>query len=159
MNKIIISILIFPLILSSCSIDWNNEKDKKITELEKKINNDNFNKKQECLKYKESLDFIKMAYSIDYGIQLSDKALLNLKESRKIDEIFYSQIWNSCYFVVSNYTLGNDLQKVNQYELFNLLEQKKIAEKIDCYESKNCSEKWINESKNYDIKLAELKWK
>lgn len=49
MKKIIISILLFFTVsfLIWFSIDWNWEKYKKITELEKKIENDNFKKKQE----------------------------------------------------------------------------------------------------------------
>jgi len=48
-------------VLSSCSIDWNDEKDKKITELENKVEeiikekeSDLFNKKQECKKYQDT---------------------------------------------------------------------------------------------------------
>jgi hypothetical protein len=44
-----LTILLIPLILlSSCTIDWNDEKDAKITELEKQIQDDTFKKKQEC---------------------------------------------------------------------------------------------------------------
>lgn len=42
-------LLLIPLfLLSSCSIDWNDEKDKKIAELQKQIQNDTFKKKDEC---------------------------------------------------------------------------------------------------------------
>ena len=40
--------LIGTLFLASCSVDWNDEKEKKIVELEKKLNNDIFKKKNEC---------------------------------------------------------------------------------------------------------------
>lgn len=42
--------LIGTLFLASCSVDWNDEKEKKIVELEKKLNNDIFKKKNECWK-------------------------------------------------------------------------------------------------------------
>jgi hypothetical protein len=46
-----LTLLLIPLIfLSSCTIDWNGEKDKKIAELQKQIQDDAFNKKQECIK-------------------------------------------------------------------------------------------------------------
>jgi uncharacterized membrane protein (DUF106 family) len=48
------------LLLSSCTIDWNDEKDKKITELQKQVqelkekNNDElFKKNKECLLLKK----------------------------------------------------------------------------------------------------------
>lgn len=46
------SLLLIPLLLfmTSCTIDWNDEKDKKIAELEKQVQDDIFNKKQECTK-------------------------------------------------------------------------------------------------------------
>jgi hypothetical protein len=44
-----LTLLLIPLIfLSSCTIDWNDEKNKKIAELEKQIQNDKFKKNQEC---------------------------------------------------------------------------------------------------------------
>jgi uncharacterized membrane protein (DUF106 family) len=54
-----LTLLLIPLIwLSSCTIDWNDEKDKKITELEKQVielkekNDDElFKKQQECQSY------------------------------------------------------------------------------------------------------------
>jgi hypothetical protein len=55
MKKYLSSLLLIPIFLSSCSIDWNGEKDVKIAELEKKIQDDTFKKKQECEKYKEEI--------------------------------------------------------------------------------------------------------
>ena len=46
-----LTLLIIPVILlSSCTIDWNDEKDKKIAELEKQIQTNVFQKKIECSK-------------------------------------------------------------------------------------------------------------
>lgn len=56
MKKYIPILLVTSLLLSACSIDWNDEKDKKITELQAEIENDVFKKKQECQKYQEEVE-------------------------------------------------------------------------------------------------------
>lgn len=87
MKKIITLSLVFVLFLSSCSIDWNWEKDKKIVELEKELTllkkdkeNDLFKKKQECEKYKDW---------IQKELELQKNSILN--------EVFYSPVKNTCY--------------------------------------------------------------
>lgn len=47
------TLLLIPLLffMTSCTIDWNDEKDAKIAELEKQ--NSNFEKNMECLSKKE----------------------------------------------------------------------------------------------------------
>lgn len=71
-----LTLLLIPLILlSSCTIDWNDEKDKKIAELEKQIQDDIFKKKQECKK--------------------TDFSTENLEKYEKI----YSRKFNTCYIV------------------------------------------------------------
>lgn len=48
MKKLLPFILLAPLLLSACSIDWNDEKDIKIAELEKQVQDDLFEKKKDC---------------------------------------------------------------------------------------------------------------
>lgn len=68
------SLLLIPLILlSSCTINWNDEKDKKIAELQKQIQDDSFKKKEECK-------------NTDFSIE-------NLEKYEKI----YSRKFNTCY--------------------------------------------------------------
>lgn len=94
MKKVLTIFLAFFLI-SSCSIDWDGEKDRKIAELEKQISEFNknqeenlFKKKQECVEYKEKmLEFAEKYYKVqEYESKL------------EIEEIFYSTKNNSCYF-------------------------------------------------------------
>ena len=81
-------ILLIPLLfLSSCTIDWNDEKDKKITELEKQIQDDTFKKKQECLKYENT---VKEKYNNDTNYYFS--------------KIFYSKKYDSCLYEISRKT-------------------------------------------------------
>ncbi len=68
------------IFLSSCTIDWNDEKDVKTAELEKQIQDDTFKKKKDCLDLSDSL--IKIYKSdIDSSV-----------------ESFYSQKLNTCIF-------------------------------------------------------------
>ena len=55
MKKYIVIFLTSALLLSSCTIDWNDQKDKKISELEKQIASDLFKKRQECEKYRNTI--------------------------------------------------------------------------------------------------------
>lgn len=85
-------ILLIPLLfLSSCTIDWNDEKDKKITELNtkieewkeeiKKVKDDElFKKNKECFNLKDNIE--KSAKTADNFI--------------RVQTIFYSPIIKSC---------------------------------------------------------------
>ena len=83
-------LLLIPLLFfSSCTIDWNDEKDKKITELEKQIQDDTFKKKQECANY---------IPTIENKIKTKEKDL-NIENdfySETISEVFYSPIKKTC---------------------------------------------------------------
>jgi hypothetical protein len=47
--------LLTSLLLTSCSVDWNDANVKKIGELEKQVQDDTFKKKEECAKYKDEV--------------------------------------------------------------------------------------------------------
>lgn len=55
MKKLTTILLLIPLFLTSCSIDWNGEKDMKIAELEKKLQDDTFKKNQDCFNYQPTI--------------------------------------------------------------------------------------------------------
>lgn len=85
-----LTLLLIPLLLlSSCTIDWSDEKDKKITELEKQIQDDTFSKKQECLKYEV---IVKEKYNDDENYYFSN--------------IFYSNKYDSCLYRISRKNPG-----------------------------------------------------
>lgn len=89
-----LTLLLIPLIwLSSCTIDWNDEKDKKITELEKQVielkekNDDElFKKQQECQSY-----LWKMQDSDSFS-NFGDENWIF------INRIFYSEVKNTCIY-------------------------------------------------------------
>ncbi len=95
MEKILIISLL--LLLTSCSIDWNWEKDKKIAELEKQVlemkkekESDLYEKKKDCMNNE-------------------NKALGFLQKWDEIHSIFYSKILNSCIISFIRYeTIKND---------------------------------------------------
>ena len=87
--KLLLLLLIPVIPLSSCSIDWNDEKDAKIAELEKQIQDDTFQKKQECAKY---------IPTIENKIKTKEKDLNIEKDfyNETISEVFYSPIKKTC---------------------------------------------------------------
>ena len=97
-----LTLLLIPLLfLSSCSIDWKDEKDAKIAELEKQVtelkskNDDElFKKKQECADYKDLI--LK---------DIKDPTYTRYKLDPEITEIFYSPIRKSCVYVYESYPL------------------------------------------------------
>ena len=88
-----LTLLLIPLILlSSCTIDWNDEKDAKITTLEKQVtelkekNDDElFKKRQECSSLFDSINFRLKNYKSDYTFEL--------------EEVFYSPKLGQCVYI------------------------------------------------------------
>lgn len=86
-----LTLLLIPLLLlSSCTIDWSDEKDAKIAELEKQIQDDIFKKRQECFKYKE---IVKAEYADDLNYNFWN--------------IYYSKKYDSCLYRISRSTPGD----------------------------------------------------
>jgi hypothetical protein len=87
-----LTLLLIPLILlSSCTIDWNDEKDTKIVELQKQVielkeknDDDLFKKKSECSGYSEKM--------LEYAKSFRDSIY-------EINEVFYSPQLKSCMFL------------------------------------------------------------
>ena len=100
-----LTLLLIPLILlSSCTIDWNDEKDTKIAELEKQVQDDIFEKKQECAKYIPLIEKKIKAKEDDLNIE-------NDYYHETINEVFYSSVkktciwlWNSLWIVQNRNT-------------------------------------------------------
>ena len=96
-----LTIILIPLLffMTSCTIDWNDEKDKKIAELEKQLieqkeeikkwkEDDLFDKKQKCLGYKNEIEK-----------DLKDKEAKDWEWVYTLEQVFYSISKNECYFV------------------------------------------------------------
>jgi len=144
MKKIFIIWIILSLLLSSCSIDWDNEKDKKIAELEKQIQNDTFKKKQECAE-----DKLKMEKEWYSTIEKIWKATGD-PYSWEVSEIFYSKKLNTCIYVFNIYKIVDidfEWQEMllNTY-VFDFFSKKEIISSIN--------------NKDYEIekKIKDLKW-
>ncbi|MDD5376920.1 MAG: hypothetical protein PHH16_02260 [Candidatus Gracilibacteria bacterium] len=80
--------LLISLLLTSCSVDWNDVKEKKIGELEKQVmemkkdkEDDLFKKKQECAKYKDNV--------------------MKTSDGGNLQELFYSPERHSCIMLLS----------------------------------------------------------
>lgn len=100
-------LLITLLLLSSCTIDWNDEKDAKIAELEKqnielkstiKVLGTFIN--QDCWQSKEKIE--KQIVEDSSVFQNRD-----YKHIEKLDEIFYSPTKNACLYSVYTQELQN----------------------------------------------------
>ena len=110
-----LTLLLIPLLLlSSCTIDWNDEKDKKIAELEKQVQDKTFQKKQEC-----------------------SKIINSIENSWAVLDIFYSSVRNSCLYrtlewenqiIIDFYTkepIFKNIQFSNEKEFFEKLKELK----------------------------------
>ena len=177
MKKIIsISLLSF-LLLSSCSIDWNDEKaktitiqDTKISKLEKQIEDykkekedDLFKKNQECAKYKN--DIIK---------DLSDPTFIISWQDPILEKIFYSNKRKSCLYSFRHYKIDNcvDDNKMSfednlkyctkDKELVDFLTKEYIYSSTDydkCIENFSKRENAdLSICKTIEEKIEELKW-
>lgn len=148
--KQLIFLLIPLLFLSSCSIDWNDEKDKKISELEKQIQNDIFQKKQECSSYQEKIkwkynEFEKNSITVNYEIK----------------EIFYSRNKQTCILWLSKSTYLEN-KNSEKYELEDLLTWESLwSTTWNCLEIfkdesaiNSCQKKLIE----FNKQITELKW-
>lgn len=141
MKKIFVSLLFISLFLSSCSIDWNDEKDKKIAELERQVedlkkdkdsvkdnNDDLFEKNKECM-------------------NLENKAFSFLKEWDEINSIFYSKKLDSCLISFITY----ETAKLEDFERDYPVH---VIRNIFTLE-------WLYRETNYpwwEEKIKELKW-
>lgn len=147
--KKIFAILICLVLFSSCSIDWNWEKDKKIAELEKKLEDKFFDKKKECLSYKEEI--LK---------QLNETASIyqnrNYTHTESLKEIFYSPTLNSCVYT----TFVKENQDWVECEFFKSYDYLSVNNDLWIYlEFKDWKECDFTASwKKYDADIKELKW-
>lgn len=134
MKKYIPFLLIASILLSACSIDWNDEKDKKITELGKQIQDDLFKKNKECSEFNEKKNWT-----------------ISWQDTSGVIEVFYSPKRNSCVYIFWNQPYDENLQKYQQmYEVKDLLTNETIEyyQNIDSYELQQ----------EFDQKIKELKW-
>lgn len=153
MKKIIYLVFfIFSLgILGWCSIDFNDEKDNKIAELEEKIKKYDlkekeliFEKKQECNDIVSKIILPKKDYQW---------------KSLGIIESFYSYKDNNCYYTVWHYW---DTVKTSLYNGFwNWSTQTPIVhcdKNLRYDKNEYISKSWEKECIEFDLKLKELKW-
>ncbi len=93
MKKYIPLLLATSLLLSACSVDWNDEKVAPVENTSKPVEpEDTFKKKQECAKYKDEMfEDLKTRFPNYWSDILT-------KEHLYIEEIFYSPAENSCFY-------------------------------------------------------------
>lgn len=111
--KSLIFLLIPLLFLSSCSIDWNDEKDKKIVELEKQIQDDTFKKNKDCSEYGTKIE-----------LQIKEDINNRLYLFKYIKEIFYSKTQNSCFIITEE---KDSTTLTEYYTIENLLSKERIS--------------------------------
>ena len=142
-----ITLLLIPLILlSSCTIDWNDEKDAKIAELEKQItelkqkNDDElFKNKQKCLEIYRKLD--------------TNSALM-----RDTRDIFYSNDKSTCILVWDSWDEGKrnftifDILSMHGLYWFRVDKDWNIVGRNNLSWELNELKCWFNEA------LSKLKW-
>lgn len=120
-KHLIIWFLISSFLLGSCSIDWKDEKDKKIDDLEKQVQelkkeneNDIFKKKQECEKYKDQ-------------IEIKENELNN-----NLKELFYSNKYSSCLYSVQS--KNQMIMRVKDFLSWKEIQSRLIIKPMDVVE-------------------------
>ena len=94
-----LTLLLIPLLfLSSCTIDWSDEKGKKVTALEKQI--EETNKKIE--ENTNKTDLWEKKSNFEYDIKCQDRAIELKKTANNIVSGYYSADENKCYLKVFN---------------------------------------------------------
>lgn len=138
MKKYIPILLSTSLLLSACSIDWNNKKDNL------------FEKKQECAKYRDEM--LKDAISVNEE-SLAKASMAWHEYNLEIEEIFYSKKYNSCLYQLSTY-------KLNWIKIPDISEKQLLSKSIyDYFSKKEIINTLDNHSEEeFDKKLKELKW-
>ncbi len=150
MKKIFITLSLI-LALSSCSIDWKWEKDKKIAELEKQVSelkkeqeNDLFEKQQKCLDYKNEIEK-----------DLLEKEKKSQDKKYSLEQLFYSSKINKCYFVsISNTETSTEKWL---YEYWNHSLYSESIDSCNYYYDENFT-KIDNGCQRLNKKIKELKW-
>ena len=100
MRSLTLTLLIPLLFLSSCTIDWNDEKDTKIAELENQIQDDTFKKKQECAEKSEKYNKL---------VEEENTWFSNFEYS--VVEMFYSKVKNDCLWILKQDFSWNNTMK------------------------------------------------
>jgi hypothetical protein len=139
MKKLLPFILLTSLLLSACSIDWSGDKDKKIAELERQIQDDTFKKQKECIEFfdknKEKL----------YGNEQSFHSV----------SVFYGEKWNTCYYAFSvSHTGSPNTPNTKQFMIDNLFTKEAVFTSMVT----NRMSDQIAEWQKFDQKIKELKW-
>ena len=148
-----LTLLLIPLLfLSSCSIDWNDEKDKNIVELEKQVtvlkekNDDElFKKKRDCQKQYNDRYWTANRFAYE-----------NLKT-----DIFYSQYLNTC---ISTFDWWRTKDQERVFLIVDILAEKTLhsfAVDKDWGMIKQWKLEWENLDNikcNFNKKVQEIKW-
>lgn len=129
-------------ILSSCSIDWNWEKDKKIAELGKQVSE--FKKAQENDLFERNKECYQLTNEIKSDLESEEWFM-------KVTEIFYSKQEKTCFYVIWKQPFIERLWKYEQqYFLINLF-TKEVVET-------HYSESKLDNLDKFNQKIKELKW-
>lgn len=164
MKKLVaIALLISVFGLSGCSVDWNDEKEKKIVELEKRVSQLNiavspasFERMKECQWY--SSEIMKKIPQNEAIYQHRDYV-----HSEKLTDVFYSPIRNSCLYSVTVTEIQSwkvcEFNKIYDYlsygqdEVWHYLEFKKDEKGLITDECDS-----IASAKSYSNAVIALKW-
>lgn len=117
--KHLLTALLLTTLLTSCSIDWNDEKNKKITSLQQEnlelkslLKNFTTPRNQECWKSKEVIEKQIQENLIKYMGG-------NFEHDEKLVELFYSPVKDSCLYSVYTKELERG-RECNFHKIYNL---------------------------------------
>ncbi len=143
MKKLIF--LFIPLLfLSSCSIDWNDEKDKKIAELERQIQENTAVKIKKDSMCKRLLPEIKKQMEVKIDTKETQSTIV-------VEDIFYSPYMNDCVFITNELSQKTYTSRM----LFLLTTKFWYSPSVLSCQTSTIYPEWCD---SFDFWLQKIKW-
>lgn len=157
MSKWLPLILVTMILLTSCSIDWNDEKDKKIGELEKQIIELKNTSSDKMILFEKSTKCGTLTPDIQRKIDSINKEYANLGKF-SIGGIFYSPIKDACLWIRLTNTYAPDGSPMERRALYKFGDDFGATEPIIGCERMLGEKLGTNTCSNWDIELQKFKW-
>lgn len=156
MKKNILIAILLPLLLASCSIDWNGAKDQKISELEQQVTELKHNTSTGMILFEKRTRCAALSSEIGAKIDTMNKEYADLGKF-SIGEVFYSPIKDVCLWVRLTGTYAKDGSPMERRALYEFGKDFGAAEPIIGCEKILTDKQGANTCTDWDNGLKKLK--